>query len=92
MCLTYTSAEQSFAFKRPPKQTHFNLDKKVNSKPSGSGCSPLNRSANRPVKPQSAFFEFRDFLLLRFSVSHCFGAACFSRRSFVSVKYRPRIF
>ncbi|MCI6734111.1 MAG: hypothetical protein MR437_03435, partial [Clostridiales bacterium] len=43
--------------------THFNLDKKGNSKPSGSGRSPLNSFANRPVKPQSAFFEFCSFLL-----------------------------
>lgn len=50
----------------PAKTTHFNSDKKVNSKPSGSGRSPLNRFANRPVKPQSAFFEFCSFLLTEF--------------------------
>ncbi len=50
----------------PAKKTHFNSDKKVNSKPSGSGRSPLNRFANRPVKPQSAFFEFCSFLVAEF--------------------------
>lgn len=33
----------------PAKQTHLNSDKKVNSKPSETGRSPLNRLANRPV-------------------------------------------
>ena len=50
----------------PAKTTHFNSDKKVNSKPSGSGRSPLNRFANRPVKPQSAFFEFCSFFASEF--------------------------
>ena len=50
----------------PAKTTHFNSDKKVNSKPSGSGRSPLNRFANRPVKPQSAFFEFCSFVITEF--------------------------
>lgn len=77
-CLTYTSAEQSSAVKHPPKQTHFNSDKKVNSKPSGSGRSPLNRFANRPVKPQSAFFEFCSFLVSEFfSLRYCFGRRVF---------------
>ena len=42
------------------------LRQKVNSKPSGSGRSPLNRFANRPVKPQSAFFEFCSFVITEF--------------------------
>ena len=50
----------------PAKTTHFNSDKKDNSKPSGSGRSPLNRFANRPVKPQSAFFEFCSFVITEF--------------------------
>ena len=66
----------------PAKTTHFNSDKKVNSKPSGSGRSPLNRFANRPVKPQSAFFEFRSFLITEFFRFVLFRATCFSRRSF----------
>ena len=33
----------------PAKQTHLNSDKKVNSKPSETGRSPLNRLAKRPV-------------------------------------------
>ena len=42
------------------------LRQKVNSKPSGSGRSPLNRFANRPVKPQSAFFKFCSFVITEF--------------------------
>lgn len=61
----------------PAKTTHFNSDKKINSKPSGSGRSPLNRSANRPVKPQSAFFEFCSFLVSEFFRFVLFRAACF---------------
>ena len=61
----------------PAKTTHFNSDKKVNSKPSGSGRSPLNRFANRPVKPQSAFFEFRSFLITEFFRFVLFRAAFF---------------
>ena len=61
----------------PAKTTHFNSDKKVNSKPSGSGRSPLNRFANRPVKPQSAFFEFCSFLITEFFRFVLFRAACF---------------
>lgn len=58
----------------PAKTTHFNSDKKVNSKPNGTGRSPLNRFANRPVKPQSAFFEFCSFFASEFFfVSYCFG-------------------
>ena len=73
-----TSAEQSSAVKHPPKKTHFNSDKKVNSKPNGSGRSPLNRFANRPVKPQSAFFEFCSFLVSEFfSLRYCFGRRVF---------------
>ena len=46
----------------PAKQTHLNSDKKVNSKPSETGRSPLNRLANRPIiLRSSAYFEFYSF-------------------------------
>ena len=68
----------------PVKTTHFNSDKKDNSKPSGSGRSPLNRFANRPVKPQSAFFEFCSFLVSEFfSLRYCFGRRVFHVGFFV---------
>ena len=54
------------------------LRQKVNSKPSGSGRSPLNRFANRPVKPQSAFLSFVPFLFWVFFVSYCFGRRVFT--------------
>lgn len=76
----------------PAKTTLFNSDKKVNSKPSGSGRSPLNRSANRPVKPQSAFFEFCSFLIAEFFRFVLFRAACFSRRSFFVSTHHKLVF
>ena len=43
----------------PAKPTHLNSDKKVNSKPSETRRSPLNRLANRPIiLRSSANFEF----------------------------------
>ena len=59
----------------PAKPTHLNSDKKVNSKPSEMGRSPLNRLANRPIiLRSSAYFEFCAFYLFRvFSVAFCFG-------------------
>ena len=43
----------------PAKPTHLNSDKKVNSKPSETGRSPLNRLANRSIiLRSSAYFEF----------------------------------
>ena len=50
----------------PAKTTHLSSDKKVNFGAERSGRSPLNRLANRPVKPQSAFFEFCSFLVVEF--------------------------
>ena len=53
----------------PAKTTHFNSDKKDNSKPSGSGRSPLNHLANRPIILRTAaYFEF----LLLFFLFECF--------------------
>ena len=51
----------------PAKQTHsLNSDKKVNSKPSETGRSPLNRLANRPVILRTAaYFEFYSFYIFR---------------------------
>ena len=73
----------------PAKQIHFNSDKKVNSKPSGSGRSPLNRFANRPVKPQSAFFEFCSFLISEFfSFSIVSGGVFFTSFFFVSSHHK----
>ena len=57
--------------------THLNSDKKVNSKPSEMGRSPLNRLANRPVVLRAvAYFEFL-FLLYLPSI---FAPFCFGRR------------
>ena len=56
--LDYTSATLRVAVKHPPNNS-LNSDKKVNSKPSETGRSPLNRLANRPViLRSSANFEF----------------------------------
>ncbi len=77
----------------PAKTTHFNSDKKVNSKPSGSGRSPLNRFANRPVKPQSAFFEFCSFLISEFfSFSVVSDGVFFTSFFFVSTHHKLALF
>ena len=56
--LDYTSAPLRGAVKHPPNNS-LNSDKKVNSKPSETGRSPLNRLANRPVVLRTAaYFEF----------------------------------
>ena len=50
----------------PAKQTHLNSDKKVNSKPSETGRSPLNRLANCPIILRTAaYFEFHSFYIFR---------------------------
>lgn len=51
--LDYTSAPLRGAVKHPPNNS-LNSDKKVNSKPSETGRSPLNRLANRPVVLRSS--------------------------------------
>lgn len=72
-----------FASRSSTRQTtHLNSDKKVNSKPSETGRSPLNRLANRPViLRSSAHFEFLRLFFLP-SVFGCvlFWAAFFLRR------------
>ena len=65
-----------FASRSSTRQTtRLNSDKKVNSKPSETGRSPLNRLANRPVILRTAaYFEFYSFYIFRvFSVAFCFG-------------------
>ena len=54
-----------FASRASTRQTtHLNSDKKVNSKPSETGRSPLNRLANRPVilRSSAKFWVFAPFL------------------------------
>lgn len=60
------------------------LRQKVNSKPSGSGRSPLNRFANRPIiLRSSAYLEFYSFYIFRvFFRSVLFRAAFSMRRPF----------
>ena len=73
-----------FAARSSTRQTTLlNLDKKVNSNPSETERSPLNRLANRPViLRSSAYFEFCAFSFFRvFSVAFCFGR-CFPAQSF----------
>ena len=72
--LDYTSAPLCGAVKHPPNNS-LKLGKKVNSKPSETGRSPLNRFANRPVILRTAaYFEFHSFYIFRvFSVAFCFG-------------------
>ena len=81
-CLTIQA--RRFASRSSTRQTNsLNSDKKVNSKPSETGRSPLNRLANRPViLRSSAYFEFFSFSFFRvFSVAFCFGR-CFPAPSF----------
>ena len=73
-CLTIQA--RRFASRSSTRQTtHLNSDKKVNSKPSETGRSPLNRLANRPVVLRSsAYFEFHSFYIFRaFFALFCFG-------------------
>ena len=70
-----------FAARSSTRQTtHLNSDKKVNSKPSETGRSPLNRLANRPViLRSSAYLEFYSFYIFRvFFRSVLFRAAFFA--------------
>ena len=75
-----------FASRSSTRQTtHLNSDKKVNSKPSETGRSPLNRLANRPVILRTAaYFEFLRLFFLP-SVFGCvlFRAAFSPRRPFL---------
>lgn len=77
--MTYTSATLRVAVKHPPNNS-LNSDKKVNSKPSETGRSPLNRLANRPIiLRSSAYLEFYSFYIFRvFFRSVLFRAAFFA--------------
>ena len=76
--MTYTSATLRVAVKHPPNNS-LNSDKKVNSKPSETGRSPLNRLANRPIILRSSvYLEFYSFYIFRvFFRSVLFRAAFF---------------
>ena len=83
MCLRHIQARR-FAARSSTRQTNsLNSDKKVNSKPSETGRSPLNRLANRPVILRTAaYFEFYSFSIFRvFSLRYVSGGV-FTRRPF----------
>ena len=68
----------------PAKSTHLNSDKKVNSKPSETGRSPLNRLANRPVILRTvAYFEFHSFYIFRVFSLRFVSGGVFLRRTFL---------
>ena len=84
--MTYTSAPLRGAVKHPPNNS-LNSDKKVNSKPSETGRSPLNRLANRPViLRSSAYFEFYSFYIFRVFSLRFFSGGVFLRRPFLLPK------
>lgn len=72
----------------PAKQTHLNSDKKVNSKPSETGRSPLNRLAIRPVILRTAaYFEFYSFSIFRvFSLRFVSGGVSHAPSFFIAAK------
>ena len=73
-----TIQARRFASRSSTRQiTHLNSDKKVNSKPSETGRSPLNRLANRPVILRTA--AYFDFLFLLYLPS-IFAPFCFGWR------------
>ena len=64
-----------FASRSSTRQTtHLNSDKKVNSKPSETGRSPLNRLANRPVVLRSSA---KLWVLCLFFLPSVFGCVLF---------------
>ena len=76
-----TIQARRFAARSSTRQTNsLNSDKKVNSKPSEMGRSPLNRLANRPIiLRSSAYLEFYSFYIFRvFFRSVLFRAAFFA--------------
>ena len=83
-----TIQARRFAARSSPRQTtRLNSDKKVNSKPSEMGRSPLTRLANRPIiLRSSAYFESYSFYMFRvFFAPFCFGRR-FLRRPFLLPK------
>ena len=84
--LDYTSATLRVAVKHPPNNS-LNSDKKVNSKPSETGRSPLNRLANRPVILRTAaYFEFYSFYIFRVFSLRIVSGGVFLRRPFLLPK------
>ena len=77
-----TIQARRFASRSSTRQTtHLNSDKKVNSKPSETGRSPLNRLANRPlIFRTAAYFEFYSFYNFRvFSLRFVSGGVSMRR-------------
>ena len=64
-----------FAARSSTRQTtHLNSGKKVNSTPSETGRSPLNRLANRPIiLRSSAYLEFYSFYIFRVFFRFVYG-------------------
>lgn len=76
-----TIQARRFASRSSTRQTNsLNSGKKVNSKPSETGRSPLNRLANRPIiLRSSAYLEFYSFYIFQvFFRSVLFRAAFFA--------------
>ena len=72
-CLTIQA--RRFASRSSTRQTtHLNSDKKVNSKPSETGHSPLNRLANRPLILRSSA---KFWVLCLFFLPSVFGCVLF---------------
>ena len=87
-----TIQARRFAARSSTRQTtHLNSNKKVNSKPSETGRSPLNRLANRPVILRTAaYFEFYSFSFFRVFSPVLFRAAFSMRRLFLLPKIHFR--
>lgn len=83
-----TIQARRFASRSSTRQTNsLNSDKKVNSKPSETGRSPLNRLANRPVILRTAaYFEF----LCLFFLPSVFGYVLFRAAFFCAVLFYYR--
>ena len=83
-----------FASRSSTRQTtHLNSDKKVNSKPSETWRSPLNRLANRHVILRTAaYFEFLCLFFLPSVFGCVFFRAAFSLRSPFLIPLKPFFF
>ena len=77
-----------FAARSSTRQTtRLNSDKKVNSKPSEMGRSPLTRLANRPIILRTAaYFESYSFYIFRVFFCSVLFRAAFLRRPFLLPK------
>ena len=85
-----TIQARRFASRSSTRQTNsLNSDKKVNSKPSETGRSPLNRLANRPVIFRTAvYFEFHSFYIFRVFSLRFVSGGVFHAPSFF---YAPKL-